>query len=152
MKFRELKLRPNPVRPVIEKLIDYEEFCGIPQARAEEAKRQMEMQEMTVQELKELLDGGADDFVLLDVRNPHEYDIAQIPGSVLVPLPDIESGQGIDKVKELVNGHRLIAHCKMGGRSAKALGILKEAGIEGTNLKGGITAWSREVDPSVPEY
>ena len=112
----------------------------------------MEIKEMTVQELKELLDSGADDFVLLDVRNPHEYDIAQIPGAVLVPLPDIESGQGIDRVKELVNGHRLIAHCKLGGRSAKALDILKEAGIEGTNVKGGITAWSREVDPSVPEY
>jgi len=152
MKFRELKLRPNPVRPVIEKLIDYEQFCGIPQAKAEEAKQQMEIQEMTVQELKQLLDSDANDFVLLDVRNPHEYEIAKIPGSVLVPLPDIESGQGVTKVKELLNGHRLIAHCKMGGRSAKALGILKEAGIEGTNVKGGITAWSKEVDPSVPTY
>lgn len=152
MKFRELKLRPNPIRPVIEKLIDYEQFCGIPQAKAEEAKQQMEIQEMTVQELKQLLDSGADDFVLLDVRNPHEYEIAKIPGSVLVPLPDIESGQGVTKVKELLNGHRLIAHCKMGGRSAKALGILKEAGIEGTNVKGGITAWSKEVDSSVPTY
>ncbi|MHC5612762.1 MAG: rhodanese-like domain-containing protein, partial [Nostoc sp.] len=56
------------------------------------------------------------------------------------------------KVKEILNGHRLIAHCKMGGRSAKALAILKEAGIVGTNVKGGITAWSREIDPSVPEY
>jgi molybdopterin/thiamine biosynthesis adenylyltransferase/rhodanese-related sulfurtransferase len=152
MKFRELKLRPNPVRPVIEKLIDYEQFCGIPQAKAEEAKQQMEIQEMTVQELKQLLDSGADDFVLLDVRNPHEYEIAKIEGSVLVPLPDIENGEGVTKVKELLNGHRLIAHCKMGGRSAKALGILKEAGIEGTNVKGGITAWSKEVDPSVPTY
>lgn len=152
MKFRELKLRPNPVRPVIEKLIDYEQFCGIPQAKAEEAKQQMEIQEMTVQELKQLLDSGADDFVLLDVRNPHEYEIAKIEGSVLVPLPDIENGEGVTKVKELLNGHRLIAHCKMGGRSAKALGILKEAGIEGTNLKGGITAWSKEIDPSVPTY
>ncbi len=152
MKFRELKLRPNPVRPVIEKLIDYEFFCGIPQAKAEEAKRQMEMSEMSVQELKELIDSGADDFVLLDVRNPNEYEIAQIPGSVLVPLPDIEDGQGVAKVKEILNGHRLIAHCKLGGRSAKALSILKQAGIEGTNVLGGITAWSREVDPSVPEY
>ncbi|MBD2776886.1 molybdopterin-synthase adenylyltransferase MoeB [Iningainema tapete] len=152
MKFRELKLRPNPVRPVIEKLIDYEQFCGIPQAKAEEAKQQMEIQEMTVQELKQLLDSGAQDFVLLDVRNPHEYEIAKIPGSVLVPLPDIEQGEGVAKVRELVNGHRLIAHCKMGGRSAKALGILKQAGIEGTNVKGGITAWSKEVDPSVPQY
>jgi adenylyltransferase/sulfurtransferase len=152
MKFRELKLRPNPIRPVIEKLVDYEEFCGIPQAKAEEAKQQLESQEMTVKDLKELLDSGAKDFVLLDVRNPHEYEIAKIPGSVLVPLPDIENGNGVAKVKEILNGHRLIAHCKMGGRSAKALAILKEAGIVGTNVKGGITAWSREVDPSVPEY
>ncbi|MBD2435796.1 molybdopterin-synthase adenylyltransferase MoeB [Nostoc sp. FACHB-110] len=152
MKFRELKLRPNPIRPVIEKLIDYEQFCGIPQAKAEEAKQQQEIAEMTVTELKALLDSGAKDFVLLDVRNPHEYDIAKIPGAVLIPLPDIENGDGVAKVKELLNGHRLIAHCKMGGRSAKALNILKDAGITGTNVKGGITAWSREVDPSVPEY
>ncbi|RCJ17754.1 molybdenum cofactor biosynthesis protein MoeB [Nostoc sp. ATCC 43529] len=152
MKFRELKLRPNPIRPVIEKLIDYEQFCGIPQAKAEEAKQQMEIQEMTVKDLKELLDSGAKDFVLLDVRNPNEYEIAKIPGSVLVPLPEIENGDGVTKVKEILNGHHLIAHCKMGGRSAKALAILKEAGIVGTNVKGGINAWSREIDPSVPEY
>lgn len=152
MTFRELKLRPNPVRPVIEKLIDYEQFCGIPQAQAQEAESKMAIPEMTVQDLKQLLDSGADDFVLLDVRNPHEYEIAQIPGSVLVPLPDIEQGAGVAKVKELMNGHRLIAHCKMGGRSAKALGILKENGIEGTNVKGGITAWSQEIDSSVPQY
>jgi sulfur-carrier protein adenylyltransferase/sulfurtransferase len=152
MKFRELKLRPNPIRPVIEKLIDYEQFCGIPQAKAEEAKQQMEISEITVQELKQLLDSGAKDFILLDVRNPHEYEIAKIPGSILVPLPDIENADGVNKVKELLNGHRLIAHCKSGMRSAKALGILKEAGIEGTNVKGGILAWSKEVDPSVPSY
>ncbi|OKH14070.1 molybdenum cofactor biosynthesis protein MoeB [Fischerella major NIES-592] len=152
MKFRELKLRPNPVRPVIEKLIDYEQFCGIPQAQAEEAKQQMELSEMTVQELKQLLDSGADNFVLLDVRNPNEYEIAKIPGSVLVPLSDIENGDGVNKVRELVNGHRLIVHCKSGMRSAKALGILKQAGIDGTNVKGGILAWSKEVDPSVPTY
>ncbi|HEY9799662.1 MAG TPA: molybdopterin-synthase adenylyltransferase MoeB [Leptolyngbyaceae cyanobacterium] len=152
MTFRELKLRPNPVRPVIEKLIDYEQFCGIPQAKAAEAQQQQEIQEMTVTQLKELLDSGAKDFVLLDVRNPNEYEIAKIPGSILVPLPDIENGSGVAKVKEALNGHRLIAHCKMGGRSAKALAILKESGIVGTNVKGGITAWSREVDPSVPEY
>ncbi|NEP45446.1 MAG: molybdenum cofactor biosynthesis protein MoeB, partial [Okeania sp. SIO2H7] len=152
MTFKELKLRPNPVRPVVEKLIDYEQFCGIPQAKAEEAKNKMEIPEMTVVELKQLIDSGADDFVLIDVRNPNEYDIAKIPGSVLVPLPDIEKGEGVEKVKELLNGHKLIAHCKMGGRSAKALGILKEAGIEGINVKGGITAWSKEVDSSVPQY
>jgi sulfur-carrier protein adenylyltransferase/sulfurtransferase len=152
MKFRELKLRPNPVRPVIEKLIDYEQFCGIPQAKAAEAEQQSMLAEMTVTELKALIDSGAKDFVLIDVRNPNEYDIAKIPGSVLIPLPDIEQGKGIEQVKAALNGHRLIAHCKMGGRSAKALAILKEAGIEGTNVKGGIQAWSREVDASVLEY
>jgi sulfur-carrier protein adenylyltransferase/sulfurtransferase len=152
MKFRELKLRPNPERPVIEKLIDYEVFCGIPQAQAQEAKQQADMKEMTVIDLKELIDSGADDYVLVDVRNPNEYEIAQIPGSVLVPLPDIENGQGVEKVRSLIDGHQLIVHCKLGGRSAKAIGILKEAGIEGTNVKGGIQAWSREVDAAVPEY
>ncbi len=152
MTFRELKLRPNPERPVIEKLIDYEQFCGIPQAKAQEAQKQMNLPEMTVQELKQLLESGADDFVLIDVRNPNEYEIAKIPNSVLIPLPEIERGVGVEKVKELVNGHRLIAHCKMGGRSAKALGILKEAGIEGTNVKGGIIAWSEEIDSSIPQY
>jgi sulfur-carrier protein adenylyltransferase/sulfurtransferase len=152
MKFRELKLRPNPVRPVIEKLIDYEMFCGIPQAKAAEAEQQSMLAEMTVTELKQLMDSGADDFVLIDVRNPNEYEIAKIPGAILIPLPDIENGKGIEQVKAALNGHRLIAHCKMGGRSAKALAILKEAGIEGTNVKGGIQAWSREVDSSVLEY
>lgn len=154
MKFRELKLRPNPVRPVIEKLVDYEEFCGIPQAKAESEKAQSELKEITVQELKFLLDSHPNDYVLIDVRNPNEYEIARIPGSVLIPLSEIESGEGVQKVRELVevNGHRLIAHCKMGGRSAKALQILKEAGIEGINVKGGILAWSQEVDPSVPTY
>ncbi|MBD2576639.1 molybdopterin-synthase adenylyltransferase MoeB [Oscillatoria sp. FACHB-1406] len=152
MKFRELKLRPNPERPVIKELVDYEQFCGIPQAKAQEEQERKSMEEMTVRELKDLLDSDADDFVLIDVRNPNEYEIAKIPGSTLVPLPDIEQGSGVEKVKELLDGRRLVAHCKMGGRSAKALGILKEHGIDGINVKGGITAWSREVDASVPEY
>ncbi|MFM6357117.1 MAG: molybdopterin-synthase adenylyltransferase MoeB, partial [Planktothrix sp.] len=114
MTFRELKLRPNPERPVIEKLIDYEQFCGIPQAKEQEAKQKMDIPEMTVQELKQLIDSGADDFMLIDVRNPHEYEIAKIPGSMLIPLPDIEQGKGIEQVKERLNGHRLIAHCKSG--------------------------------------
>lgn len=152
MSFRELKLRPNPERPIIEQLVDYEQFCGIPQAKAVEAEEQSAIPEMTVKDLKELIEHGADAFVLIDVRNVNEYEIARIPGSVLVPLPDIEDGSGVEKVKNLVKDHRLIAHCKMGGRSAKALKILKNAGIEGTNVKGGITAWSQEVDPTVPQY
>lgn len=152
MKFRELKLRPNPERPVIEKLIDYQEFCGIPQAKAAEEQQRQTMQEMTVQELKQLLDSGKDDFVLLDVRNPFEYEIASIPGAVLIPLSEIEDGSSVDKIRNLVNGHHLIVHCKMGGRSAKAISILQQSGIEGTNLAGGILAWSREIDNTVPQY
>lgn len=154
MKFRELKLRPNPERPVIEKLIDYEQFCGIPQAQAAEAEQQGAMQEMTVTELKALLDSDADDYVLIDVRNPNEYEIAQIPGATLIPLPDIEHGDGVEQVQALLSdGKKLIAHCKMGGRSAKALGLIEAAiGVSGTNVKGGIRAWSEEVDSSVPSY
>ncbi len=87
------------------------------------------------------------------MRNPHEFDIGRIPGGVLVPLPDIENADGVSKVKELLGDKKLIVHCKAGSRSAKAIGILNEkAGIKGTNVIGGILAWSREVDPSVPEY
>ena len=111
-----------------------------------------EIPEMTVQELKALMDSGAQDYVLVDVRNPNEYEIAKIPGAILVPLSEIENGPGVEKIRNLVNGHRLLVHCKMGGRSAKALGILKQAGIEGINIKGGINAWSQEIDPSVPTY
>jgi sulfur-carrier protein adenylyltransferase/sulfurtransferase len=152
MSFRELKLRPDPERPVIEKLIDYQEFCGIPQAKAAEAAEMSALNEMTVTELKQLMDSGAQDYVLIDVRNPNEYEIAKIPGSILIPLPDIEQGDGIDRVKAALGHKKLIAHCKMGGRSAKALGILQDAGIIGTNVKGGIQAWSKEVDSSVLEY
>jgi len=152
MTFRELKLRPNPERPVIEKLIDYQEFCGIPQAKAAEADSVSAIPEMSVTDLKAVLDSDRDNILLLDVRNPHEYEIGKIDGSLLVPLGDLESGRGIAQVQDALGDKRLIAHCKIGGRSAKALAILKEAGIEGTNVKGGITAWSEEIDSSVPKY
>jgi adenylyltransferase/sulfurtransferase len=101
-----------------------------------------------------LLDSDADDYVLVDVRNPNEYEIAQIPGAVLIPLPEIENADGVAQVQALLtNGQKLIVHCKLGGRSAKALGILQDvAGISGTNVVGGIRAWSEEVDPAVPIY
>ncbi|XTZ12722.1 MAG: molybdopterin-synthase adenylyltransferase MoeB [cyanobacterium endosymbiont of Rhopalodia inflata] len=152
MKFRELTLRPNPKRPLINKLIDYEQFCGIPQAQAVEAKEKATIPEITVKELKDLIDYSTDTFVLIDVRNINEYEISKIPGSILVPLPDIEDGKGVEKICRLSQNKKIIAHCKTGGRSAKALGILREKGILGTNVKGGITAWSKEVDPDVPQY
>ena len=151
MKFRELKLRPSPERPVIDKLIDYQQFCGV----AGSAPGQEEagaVASISVTELKTLLDQQSDDLLLLDVRNPNEAEIAHIEGAVLVPLDRIETGVAIEEVRLLAANRRLYVHCKLGGRSAKALIALGRHGIEGINVAGGIDAWSKEVDPSVPRY
>ncbi len=151
MSFRELKLRPNPERPVIENLIDYQEFCGVggTSPGQEEAGA---VPSITVAELQTLINGQLEDILLLDVRNPNEAEIAVIPGSVLVPLDRIESGEAIEDVRRFAEGKRLYVHCKLGGRSAKALIALGRHGIEGVNVSGGIDAWSQEVDPAVPRY
>ena len=151
MSFRELKLRPSPERPVIDKLIDYQEFCGVG-GTAPGQEEAGAVETISVGELKTLLDSDGDDIVLLDVRMPQEAEIATIPGAVLVPLDQIENGTAIEQVRELTAGKRLYAHCKLGGRSAKALIALKLEGIEGTNVSGGIDAWSQEIDPSVQRY
>jgi molybdopterin/thiamine biosynthesis adenylyltransferase/rhodanese-related sulfurtransferase len=148
MSFRELKLRKNPATPPVTELIDYEQFCGIPTVSE---TKPTGLETITVHDLKARMDAGQD-FVLVDVRNPNEYDICRIPGSVLIPLPDIEQGPGIEKVRALLNGAELIVHCKSGMRSARALGILAQAGIVGKNLEGGILAWGDAYDPSVPKY
>nr|WP_265264120.1 rhodanese-like domain-containing protein [Spirulina subsalsa] len=108
--------------------------------------------EMTVQELKPLVDHQSKNFVLLDVRNRDEYDFAKLRDSVLIPLPEIKQGLGVEKLKKVLNGRPLIVYCRSGNRSAEALAILQKHGIQGTNLKGGILAWSQEIDPSVPQY
>ena len=151
MSFRELKLRPNPERPVIDRLIDYQEFCGVG-GSAPGQEEAGSVPTITVAELKTLIDGRMEDLLLIDVRNPQEADIAVIPGSVLVPLDRIESGEAIEEVRRLASGRRLYVHCKLGGRSAKALIALGRHGIEGVNVQGGIDAWSQEVDPDVPRY
>ncbi|MGK7911611.1 MAG: molybdopterin-synthase adenylyltransferase MoeB [Synechococcus sp.] len=151
MKFRELKLRKSPATPPITELIDYEQFCGIPQAAAADAEGSDEIPELDVSDLKSRMDAGKD-FVLIDVRNPHEYDICSIEGAELIPLSDIESGDGVDRVRELTNGSELIVHCKSGMRSMKALKALQSAGIKGKNLKGGILAWGDAYDPTIPRY
>ena len=107
---------------------------------------------ITVKELKALLDQGSPDLVLLDVRNPPEAEIALIPGAILIPLDRIESGEAVEEVRRLAAGKTLYVHCKMGGRSAKALIALQRHGIEGINVSGGIQAWSKEVDPTVALY
>jgi adenylyltransferase/sulfurtransferase len=150
MRFRELKLRKNhdcPVcgdHPTITKLIDYEEFCGI----TAQSETKTTMEEITATELKQRLDKG-DDIQIIDVREPHEYEIGQIPDSKLIPL-----GQVLNRMNEIDPDRETVVHCKMGGRSAKAIDALQRSGFPGklVNLKGGITAWSDEVDPRVPKY
>lgn len=106
------------------------------------------MQEITATELKKRMDAG-DDIQLIDVRQPDEHDFARIEGAKLIPLGDIAK-----RVDELDAGRETIVHCKAGGRSAKAIEALQKAGFTGEikNLKGGITAWSTDVDTNVPKY
>ena len=106
------------------------------------------MQEITATELKQRLDRG-DDIQLIDVRQPDEYAFAKIEGAKLIPL-----GEVVQRMDELDDSRETVIHCKMGGRSAKAIELLTRAGFKGkmSNLKGGITAWSNEVDPKVPKY
>jgi adenylyltransferase/sulfurtransferase len=151
MKFRELKLRQDPNCPVcgphatIKELIDYEEFCGL---RAQSQEQPPTLEEITATELKQRLDNDQN-CQIIDVRETFEYDIARIPGTKLIPL-----GQVVARMNEIDPSRETVMHCKGGVRSAKAIAALKQAGFPGRllNLKGGITAWSDEVDPTVAKY
>ena len=149
MRFRELKLRKNPECPAcgthrsITKLIDYNEFCGI---RGEEKPVATGVPEIQVEELKRRLDAG-DDLFVLDVREPHEYQICNIKGH-LIPLGDLPK-----RVHELDSSREIVAHCRSGVRSAKAVTFLQQAGFKKVhNLAGGILAWADRVDPKMPKY
>ena len=106
------------------------------------------IEEISAKDLKQKLDAG-EDVQLIDVRQPDENAFAKIPGSKLIPLGDV-----VRRMKEISPTRETVIHCKMGGRSAKAIEMLKQAGFTGElkNLKGGITAWSNEVDQTVPKY
>jgi rhodanese-related sulfurtransferase len=151
MRFRELKLRKNPECPVcgehptVTKLIDYQQFCGIPQREA--AVEQEFEGDIDPVEVKAKIDRG-DKFVLIDVREPHEYQICRIPYAQLIPLGELPK-----RVSELDPEAEIVAHCKSGMRSARAVDFLKKSGFrKARNMKGGILAWSDRVDPSVPKY
>jgi adenylyltransferase/sulfurtransferase len=150
MKFRELKLRKNPdcpvcgAHPTVTKLIDYYEFCGV---RGEEAPQPaVQVPEIEPAALKRKLDAGEDVFIL-DVREPHEFQICNLSG-YLIPLGDLPR-----RVHELDSARAIVAHCRSGQRSARAVEFLQQAGFRKVwNLKGGILAWSDQVDPTVPKY
>ncbi|MGA2373366.1 MAG: molybdopterin-synthase adenylyltransferase MoeB [Candidatus Korobacteraceae bacterium] len=149
MRFREVKVRKSPDCPVcgehptVTQLIDYEQFCGV---RGEQKPATANIGDMTPEELKQRLDAG-DDLFVLDVRDPHEYQICNLGGH-LIPLNDLPK-----RVGELDPSREIVVHCKLGGRSAKAVDFLKQAGFARVhNLAGGINAWSERVDPKVPKY
>jgi len=151
MKFRELKLRKDPdcpvcgTHPTVTKLIDYEQFCGVPSAT--EAPMSGSTTEITAVDLKKRLDRG-DKLTIVDVREPHEYQINRINGSLLIPLGDIPK-----RYVELDPNDELVMQCKVGGRSAKAADFLRSKGYNKVlNLTGGILDWIDKVDPSQPKY
>ncbi len=149
MSFRELNLRKDPdcpvcgTHPTIRELIDYEAFCGLTPTAAETDGQW----QISVHELEERRRRG-DDLVLVDVREPREWEIAHLPGARLIPLAHLP-----ERVSELDTSRELVLYCHTGQRSARALEFLRQAGFRKLkNLRGGIDAWSREVDPSVPRY
>jgi sulfur-carrier protein adenylyltransferase/sulfurtransferase len=152
MRFQEFKVRRNPAcplcgdRPTIKQLIDYEQFCGV---RGQEAPAPAAVAdgEITVEELNQRLQRGEKLFIL-DVRNPEEFEICRIPGSKLLPLPQLPQRFG-----ELPKDQELLVHCKSGMRSAKAIAFLRQQGFKKLrNVQGGILAWADRIDRTLPKY
>jgi len=151
MRFREMRIRKNPECPVcgehptVTELIDYNQFCGVRGEESEPATS-TKIPEIQVEEFKRRLDAGEDIYVL-DVREPHEYQICNIHGH-LIPLGDLPK-----RVHELDSSLEIVVHCKSGARSAKAVGFLRQSGFRRvTNLTGGILAWANRIDNSLPKY
>ncbi|HUQ93809.1 MAG TPA: molybdopterin-synthase adenylyltransferase MoeB [Bryobacteraceae bacterium] len=152
MKFREMKLRKSPDCPIcgpnktIHQLIDYQQFCGMPPQSPAAATAAAEG-EIEPAAVKQLID-QKHNFQLIDVREPHEYQICHIPFAKLIPLGDLPK-----RLQELNPGDEFVMHCKSGVRSGKACDLLRQSGFRNVrNMKGGILAWSDKVDPSVPKY
>ncbi|HEV2322398.1 MAG TPA: molybdopterin-synthase adenylyltransferase MoeB [Terracidiphilus sp.] len=152
MRFRELKLRKNPECPVcgehptVTQLIDYQQFCGIAPPTPQEKAVKNGIPQMSVQDLKQRLDAG-DNLLVLDVREPYEYQIANI-GATLIPMNEVPR-----RLNEIDRNREIVVHCAVGGRSQRVAEFLKQNGYEKvSNLAGGIKAWSEQIDPSVPKY
>ncbi|MEQ0563705.1 adenylyltransferase/sulfurtransferase MoeZ [Amycolatopsis sp. NEAU-NG30] len=146
MKYREVKIRKDPDTPKITELIDYEAFCGVV---SDEAAQAASGSTITPAELKAKFDSG-ENFALIDVREPHEYEIVNIKGATLIPKDRILSGEAL---AELPQDKPIVLHCKSGARSAEALAALHAAGFkDATHLGGGVLAWARQIDPSLPTY
>jgi adenylyltransferase/sulfurtransferase len=153
MRFRQFNLKRDPECPVcgdcptITEPIDYQQFCGLP-AAGDEHPDEEEVPTISVQQLHQRRDASGEPFTLLDVREPFEHDICHFAEAVLIPLGELE-----DRLDELNRKAELLVHCKAGGRSLKAVKLLRAAGFNrATNVAGGINAWSEQIDPDVPLY
>jgi adenylyltransferase/sulfurtransferase len=146
MTYRTIKIRKDPNGEKITELIDYDAFCGVV---SDEAQNAAAGHTITPLELKQKIDAH-ENFLLVDVREPHEYEIVRIPGSVLIPKDRILSGEALS---ELPQDKPLVLHCKSGARSAEALAALHKAGFaDAVHVGGGVLAWAKQVDPSLPTY
>ncbi|MDQ3153667.1 MAG: adenylyltransferase/sulfurtransferase MoeZ [Actinomycetota bacterium] len=146
MSYRTIKVRKDPETKPITELIDYEVFCG---AVTDDAQQAAAGSTITAVELKGMIDSGKD-FALIDVREPGEYEIVRIPGATLIPKDRILSGEAL---AELPQDKPLVLHCKSGARSAEALAALHKAGFrDAVHVGGGVLAWAKQVDPSLPTY
>jgi molybdopterin/thiamine biosynthesis adenylyltransferase/rhodanese-related sulfurtransferase len=146
MRYREVKIRKDPETPKITELIDYDAFCGVV---SDEAQQAATGHTITAAELKAKFDNG-EDFELIDVREPHEYEIVNIKGARLIPKDRILSGEAL---AELPQDKPIVLHCKSGARSAEALAALHSAGFkDASHLGGGVLAWANQVDKSLPTY
>jgi adenylyltransferase/sulfurtransferase len=156
MEYRQVKIRKDPNCAVcgpnatVTELIDYDAFCGVISDAAAEAARDSTI---SVQDLKRMLDereAGERDFMLIDVREPVEWEIVQIPGAVLIPKGEFLDGSALEK---LPSDKQIVLHCKVGGRSAEALAVLKGAGFnDAIHVGGGINAWVSQIEPDKPMY
>ena len=156
MTYRQVKVRKDPncavcgENPTVTELIDYEAFCGTISDEAAEAARDSTI---TALQLKDMLDAraaGEDDFILIDVREPNEFEIVSIPGAILIPKGEFLDGSALEKLPQ---DRRIVLHCKVGGRSAEALAVVKGAGYsDAVHLGGGILQWIAQVEPDKPSY
>jgi molybdopterin/thiamine biosynthesis adenylyltransferase/rhodanese-related sulfurtransferase len=151
--WREIRVRANPAQSPITELVDYEAFCGMPAREGAAGGEALPEGAIDVRALRDLLaarEREETDFVLVDVREAYERAIVTIPGAVHVPLADLESGAGLGA---LPPGRRVVLHCKSGGRSARALELVRAAGhADAVHVAGGVLAWAKEIDPALPTY
>jgi sulfur-carrier protein adenylyltransferase/sulfurtransferase len=156
MTYRQVRIRKDPncavcgENPTVTELIDYEAFCGTISEEAAEAARDSTISVVQLKEMLDARDAGDIDFVLIDVREPNEFEIVSIDGAVLIPKGQFLDGSALE---QLPNDKQIVLHCKVGGRSAEALAVVKGAGFsDAIHVGGGITAWVHQIEPDKPSY